>query len=70
MPSSDPSEPLDLERGLPTCAEDIAALHRLRGRGVETRDFLDFLARLPAPSYDELRARRGPRGVPFDLRTG
>jgi hypothetical protein len=67
MPSSEPSEPLDLERGLPVSADDVAALHRLRGRRIETREFLAFLARLPAASYEDLRARTGPRGAPFDL---
>ena len=69
MRSSDPSErlDLDLERGLPTSPEDVAALWRSRGRGVETREFLAFLAGLPAPSYEQLRARSGPRGAAFTL---
>jgi hypothetical protein len=67
MQSSDPSEPLDLERGLPTSPEDVAVLWRSKGRHIETHDFLAFLARLPAPSYEALRARTGPRGAPFTL---
>jgi hypothetical protein len=67
MRSNDPSEPLDLERGLPTTPEDVAALWRLKHRRVETRDYLAFLASLPAPTCEELRARPGPRGAPFTL---
>ena len=68
MRSNDPSEkPLDLERGLPTTPEDVAALWRLKDRPIETRDYLAFLATLPPPTYEELRARPGPRGTPFTL---
>jgi hypothetical protein len=67
MRSNDPSEPLDLERGLPTSPEDVAALWRLKAGPVATDNYLVFLASLPAPSHEALRARPGPRGVPFTL---
>ncbi len=68
MPSSERSEPLDLERGLPTTREDAAALRRIRSLGsVATGDFLRFMAALEPPAYLVLRARRGPRGEPFRL---
>jgi hypothetical protein len=55
----------DLERDLPTTAEDVEALRRLRFPPVE--DYFAALARLPQPSYEELLARKGPRGEPFEL---
>lgn len=63
MPSDARSEPLDLERGLPTTAEDVTALKRLRSRPpITTPAFLRLLATLRPPTWQELRARRGPRG--------
>lgn len=70
MPSNDRSEPLDLERGLPTTPADVAALRGLRQHAapVATRDLLRFLAGLRPPTWQELRLRRGPRGEePFRL---
>ncbi len=69
MPSDAHSELLDLDRGLPTTAADVAALRRLRQRPpVATRDLLRFLAGLRPPSWQELRSRRGPCGAePFRL---
>ncbi len=68
MPSDARSELLDLERGLPTTAEDVAALRRLRQHPpVSTRDLLRFLASLKPPTWQELRSRHGPRGEPFRL---
>jgi len=69
MPSNARSEPLDLERGLPTSQGDVEALHRLRLSGpVPTLDFLRFLALLSPPSQEQLRARPVPRGAePFKL---
>ena len=59
---------LDLERGLPTTEQDVAVLKRLRaGTYVDPRAYLEFLARFPAPSLEQLRSRKGPRGVPFKL---
>jgi hypothetical protein len=68
MPSDGLSEPLDLERGLPTTPEDVAALRRLRSlRPVATADYLRFMAALKPPAWTSLRARRGPRGESFRL---
>jgi hypothetical protein len=69
MPSDDRFEPLDLEEGVPTTPEDVAALRRARQRNVlSTEDFLRFLDQLPRPSRAALRSRRGPRGdEPFKL---
>ena len=63
------SEPLDLERGLPTSPEDVAALRRLRETArLTTEAYLQALARFPSPSPELLRQRRGPYGgEPFRL---
>jgi hypothetical protein len=61
-----PERPLfDLERDLPVTPEDVTALRRLRHPKVD--DYLAALSRLPSPSPEELAARRGPRGEPFEL---
>jgi len=67
MRSSAPFDRLDLERDLPTTADDTEALRRAtRVRPLDLEDYLRFLAALPAPTHEELRARRGPRsGKPF-----
>jgi len=68
MSSADRSEPLDLERGLPTSPEDVVALRRLReGAVVSQAEYFRFLSRLPPPRLADLRARKGPRGEPFRL---
>ncbi len=69
MSSSGRSEPLDLDKGLPTTPEDVAALRRLRERtpALSAEDYFRFLAALPQPSPEDLRRRRGPRGQPFRL---
>jgi hypothetical protein len=62
------SDPLDLERGLPVTAEDVEAQRRLQAPPFESvAEYLAFLASLPEPTYEELKARRGPRGEPFVL---
>jgi len=63
------SEPLDLERGLPTSPEDVAALRWLRETTwLTTEAYLQAMARLPSPSPQALRQRRGPSGdEPFRL---
>jgi len=60
---------LDLERDLPTTAEDVAALRRLRGPSRLTfGEYLRFLSEFPSPPAEAFRARRGPRGErPFTL---
>jgi hypothetical protein len=67
--SSDTSERLDLERDLPTSAEDVAALWRIRDRTrLDFDQYLEFLASFPPPPTADLRRRRGPRGErPFEL---
>jgi hypothetical protein len=68
MSSRERSEPLDLERGLPTTRADVVALRRIRGLGtLPTAAYLSALASLPRPSWETLRARPGPRGEVFDL---
>lgn len=68
MKSSRPSEPLDLDAGLPVTASDIEALHAARSSGLpDTRACLDFLSRLPAVPTERLRIKPGPHGEPFRL---
>jgi hypothetical protein len=64
----DDREPLDLDRGLPTTPEDVEVLRRLREGGpMPFEEYLRALSLLKPPSWEELRARRGPRGEPFRL---
>ena len=58
---------LDLERDLPTTAQDVAALRRLRHRPITPRQYADLLAAVGHASYQELARRPGPRGEPFEL---
>jgi len=67
MSSNDRSEPLDLERGLPTTDRDVAALRALRYPSMSEAGYVLFLATLAAPDRASLAARRGPRGEPFRL---
>lgn len=75
MSSSDRSEldplaegDLDLERGVPTTPEDVAAQRRLRAElRVSPEEYERFLEQLGPRPYDELLARKGPRGEPFEL---
>ena len=68
MSSSDSGDVLDLDRDLPTTAEDIAALNRLRyGRRLTFDQYLECLAALDAPSPARRRSRRAPGGEPFQL---
>jgi hypothetical protein len=69
MKSSARSDKLDLARELPTTAEDVEALRRARTlKPLDLEDYLRFLDQLPAATYDEQRAKRGPRGDrPFTL---
>ena len=69
MSSPGRSEPLDLEKGLPTTPEDVAALRRIRrsGRALTHAEYFRFLAALPQPAPEDLRRRPGPRGEPFSL---
>jgi hypothetical protein len=63
------SAPIDLEAGLRTRPEDVAALRRAaRSTALSLEEYLDFLATLGDPPHEVLKARRGPRGDrPFEL---
>jgi hypothetical protein len=62
------SEPLDLERLVTTPADVLAQRGARAARPLTTPEYLRALARLPQPSAQELRGRRGPRGEePFRL---
>lgn len=68
MTSHGRGQPLDLERGLPVTLEDVAALRHARTLAVLTwDDYVAFLAGLPTPSVEELRARPLLTGEPFRL---
>lgn len=70
MTSSDSADLLRLDRDLPTTAEDVAVLRRLRyGARLGLDEYLQALGALTPPTVDTLRARRGPAGPPFDLLT-
>jgi len=57
---------LEFDRDLPTTAEDVAALRRLRiGPRLSFDEYLDALRALEPRTA--LRDRRGPSGPPFDL---
>jgi len=64
--SSKRPEPLDLERDLPTTAEDVAALRRIREvRRMSFADYLRFLSRLEPPSRSPRKTHAGH--APFEL---
>ena len=67
--SDDSRDSFDLERDLPTTAEDVVALQRLRGvPALDGEGYLRFLASFEPLSAAQLRARRGPGGEePFSL---
>jgi hypothetical protein len=68
MTSSGSGDVLRFDRDLPTTAEDVAILGRLRyGPALSLDLYLQCLAGLAAPSPADLRSRPGPAGVPFDL---
>jgi hypothetical protein len=67
MNSNDPSELLDLERGLPTTARDVDALRALRYPRMSDAQYVRFLAALSAPDGASLAAKRGPQGEAFYL---
>lgn len=59
---------LDLEKGLPTTPEDVATQRRLkRELRISPEAYKAFLEMLGPRPYEELRARKGPRGEPFTL---
>lgn len=69
MRSKKSSRFLDLDRDLPTSAEDVIALRQARKDIIcDLKTYLEFLASFPAPSLEELRDRKGPAGEkPFEL---
>ncbi len=69
MKSSDRSRALDLDRDLPTTAEDTAALRRAGMlQPLDLEGYLRFLAQLPAPPAADRRARRCSKAYPpFEL---
>jgi len=69
MKSSDRSEVLDLERDLPTTAEDVEALRQVRLLApLDLDGYLRFLSQLPPPAVTDLAAKRGPkRYLVFEL---
>jgi hypothetical protein len=69
MSFAESSTPIDLEAGLRTRPEDVAALRRAaRPTVLSLEEYMEFLARLDDPPIEALKARRGPRGErPFDL---
>jgi hypothetical protein len=59
---------LDLERGLPTTADDVTIQRRLRGElRLSSEEYERFLRQLGPRPYEELLARKGPQGEPFEL---
>ena len=68
MSSNDGADRLDLANGLPTTEADVEALRKLRDVPMTDAEYTRFLASLPPPTYEELAAKRGPRGEPFRLR--
>jgi hypothetical protein len=67
MNSNDRSEPLDLDRGLPTTERDVDALRALRQPRMSDAEYVRFLAALAAPDRALLAAKRGPHGEAFSL---
>ncbi len=64
MSSSASPEPLDLERDLPTTAEDVAALRALPAPRLSFEAYLRFLAWLGPAAPATLRKRPVPAGAP------
>lgn len=65
--SSAQGDLLDLERDLPTTAEDVAMLRRLRDRRLTPAEYQALLDAFGDAPTEVLRKRRGPRGEPFTL---
>lgn len=67
MTMSDDVELLDLDAGLPTTAEDVAAQDRLRAPRLTTRQYVAWLRSLPPPDPRSERMRSVSIGEPFTL---
>ena len=72
MKSSRPRSELNLAQGVPTTAQDVAALRNVRAtRRLTTEQYIRALANLQAPPLEVLRARKRARGgEPFTLAGG
>jgi hypothetical protein len=68
MSSNNRSDRLDLARGLPTSARDVAVLRKVRYVAMTDDEYVRFLASFPAPERSVLAAKPGPGGEPFRLR--
>jgi len=60
---------LDLNRDLPTTANDVSALREARRERIQDlKSYLEFLSCFPQPSKSALSERKGPAGSrPFEL---
>jgi hypothetical protein len=67
MTMSDEVELLDLDRGLPTTPEDVAAQDRLRAPRLTTSQYVAWLRSLPKPDPQSERMRSISIGEPFTL---
>ena len=67
FPQKNEGDRLDLNRGLPTQPADVEALRRNRPAGMTFEQYLRFLRRVVHATWQSLRDRPGPRGVPFTL---
>lgn len=67
MTTSDDVELLDLDRGLPTTPEDVAAQDRLRAPRLTTAQYVAWLRSLPKPDPRSERMRSISIGEPFSL---
>ena len=64
MKSSDRSDRLSLDRGLPTTPEDSKALRIAKAtRSIDLDEYLRFLSRLQPIAPEELRSKRGPQAA-------
>ncbi len=68
MTSNDSPDTLAFDRDLPTTAEDVVALRRLRAaEPTDLESYIAFLEALDTPALSTLRGRKGPTDPPLDL---
>lgn len=65
--SSDKVEYIDWSTAVPATREEWARFESFRPAPMTMDEYVAFLKRHPAPSYEELRKKEGPRGPPFTL---
>ena len=66
MRSNARSEPLDLARDLPTTADDVEALRRVKTvRPLDLETYLRFLSQLPSPTLREYPKDGAPAPAPL-----